>query len=143
MKLTCQKCNRTTEDLTGQVFGHLTVCGHVCVPDKVRPEWRCNCHCGLIWFVSAQNLKSKHTSSCPCQDTHSNQRAVRQVSQSGFIGVDHHHKSSIFRARICDQGKRITLGTYATAEEAAHAYDKAARELHGPNARVNFPVDKP
>lgn len=46
-----------------------------------------------------------------------------------------------WRTRISLNGKRICIGDYGTAEEAARAYDRAARELHGEFARLNFPDD--
>lgn len=37
------------------------------------------------------------------------------------------------------KGVRVWLGTYNTAEEAARAYDREARQIRGKKAKVNFP----
>ncbi|KAJ3683686.1 hypothetical protein LUZ60_013913 [Juncus effusus] len=37
------------------------------------------------------------------------------------------------------KGARVWLGTFSSAEEAARAYDRAARHIRGSKAKVNFP----
>ncbi|KAK7842881.1 ethylene-responsive transcription factor ERF086-like [Quercus suber] len=64
----------------------------------------------------------------------SSKQAVRR-----FVGV-RQRPSGRWVAQIKDSSQRVRLwlGTYDTPEEAARAYDEAARALRGENARTNF-----
>ncbi|TMX02361.1 hypothetical protein EJD97_021870 [Solanum chilense] len=69
-------------------------------------------------------------------------RTRRKPSSRGhprFVGV-RQRPSGRWVAEIKDslQKVRLWLGTFDTAEDAARAYDQAARTLRGANARTNF-----
>lgn len=58
---------------------------------------------------------------------------------SGYKGVCRNKSRARWIAQITANGIRKWIGSFATAEEAALAYDIAAIELHGEFARLNFP----
>jgi hypothetical protein len=68
-----------------------------------------------------------------------NLRNRRGFGSSGAKGVERqtHTKTNPFRARIWVDGKNLNLGSFPTVEQAAAAYDAAARRLHGEFACTN------
>jgi len=65
-----------------------------------------------------------------------NARNRKPHSGREFKGV--YERGGRFRALIMEDGKQSNHGSYATAIEAAIAYDAAASRLHGEFARLNF-----
>lgn len=63
-----------------------------------------------------------------------NQR-LRKDNTSGFKGVSRHEGR--WRARVRVDGKYTHVGLFDSAEDAARAYDEAARNMHGIFARTN------
>jgi hypothetical protein len=66
-------------------------------------------------------------------------RARHRNNLSGYKGVSPPARGKQWTAEIRGEGRRIHLGSFATAEEAARAYDAAARHYFGAFARLNFP----
>jgi hypothetical protein len=66
-----------------------------------------------------------------------NQRASRKGS-SRFKGVHWVPENKCWMARICVNKQQMRLGRFKNEEEAARAYDRAAREHFGEFARPNF-----
>lgn len=66
----------------------------------------------------------------------------RRNNKTGYKGVCFHGKyAGRFLAYIKFNYKTKNLGVFSSAEDAARAYDKAAIELHGEFARLNFPEE--
>ena len=61
----------------------------------------------------------------------------------GYRGVRRHYGKWGAEIRDPLDSERAWLGTYATAAEAAYAYDIAARVVQGSRARPNFPMAPP
>lgn len=67
-------------DLTGKVFGQLTVIERVKIEGENESHWLCQCTCGNKKVVLAGNLKSGNTTSCGCT-------AIEKTSAAKFIDL--------------------------------------------------------
>lgn len=57
---------RQIKDLTGQIFGRLTVLGDTKKRKQGNVVWHCRCTCGNIAFVRSASLVNGKTISCGC-----------------------------------------------------------------------------
>jgi len=64
--------------------------------------------------------------------------ANKKVS-SQYKGVTWDKNRNKWMAAVMQKGVRYNLGRFEREEEAAHAYDKKAKELWGDYANINFP----
>lgn len=76
---------------------------------------------------------------CSGYENAQNRKQTRK-RRSKHTGVTPVGKRS-WRARITFNGDQIALGQFKTQEEAARAYDEAARKFHGAKAHQNYPED--
>ena len=136
---------KKSSDLTGQVFGKLTVLGR---SDKRMPHgprtypmWECRCECGNITHRITAWIKNPDISMCKaCADDYATEHARAKAgfvegtqltklkikteksdNLSGFRGVYLEPKTGKWRARIKLQGKIYNLGTYTNLEDAIKA----------------------
>lgn len=68
-------------------------------------------------------------------------RGVNANNPTKRKGVNRHRAK--FQVRIRHLGEKIYLGLFEDADEAARAYDAAARKYHGEFANLNFPDEQP
>lgn len=119
--------NKTRLDLTGKVFGELTVLEKL--PDKIEhgrryAMWRCKCNCGKEIQVSTSNLRSGNTKSCGCYGKsilgksrfidHTNERFGKLVAIKYHPGDKNHVGKWECK---CDCGNIVNVKTYALVSE--------------------------
>lgn len=90
--------------------------------DHINSDRKDNRRCNLRFCTRTENLRS--------------QRRAKD-NKSGFKGVI--REGSKWLASIKVDGANKRLGTFATKEEAAKAYDKGALLYYGAFAHLNFP----
>ena len=140
-------------DLTGQVFGRLTVLGRSekrgARGGRTTPLWECRCSCGATVCKATDSLKNPDESMCAACAGESNSKTARaacgyvagtQLSRirdprtgaantSGCRGVYYDPKTNRYRARLKFQGKIMSFGSYTNYEDAVKARQRAEEEI--------------
>ena len=100
-----------------------------------------------LWDRDDGSLVVDHINGDPLDNRKSNLRICTQHNnlfnqkrgnKFGYKGVVKFF-SGKYQAMIWDGKKNNHLGMFESKEDAARAYDKAAKELHGEYAYLNFP----
>ena len=142
---------RKNPDLTGKVFGKLTV---IRLSDRrgprgerTTPLWECRCECGAITYKSTDTLRNSGLSMCAeCAKKYAMSKAregagfidgtqisriidpqVSTSNSSGFRGVYFEKRSNKWRARLKFKGKIMSFGSYTDFEDAVAARIQAVR----------------
>jgi hypothetical protein len=76
---------------------------------------------------------------CSYSQNNANRRKIRP-GVSKYKGVFRGSQGKGWLAEVYFNGQKRRLGPFHDETEAAHAYDAAAREMHGEFAHLNFPA---
>ena len=147
-------CSRSP-DLSGQVFGHLTVLrqaeGRILRGNQKRIAWECRCDCGnLVRRTSASLISTKERMCSECARKNSAKRATESAgfeqgtqipkitemkltaaNTSGCRGVYYRKNTDTWEARLKFRGKLMSFGTYRNYEDAVKARKRAEEEIFG------------
>lgn len=82
------------KDLTGQVFGRLTVLGYSHQDQYNRSHWVCLCECGNKKTISSNSLSSGKTRSCGCLDKEAHSEKPNRTTH----GLGKHRLYRIWKA---------------------------------------------
>lgn len=80
---------------------------------------------------------------CTRSENQRNRRRAPVTNSTGYLGVSFASDRGMYVAQIHHLGQRYWLGQFSSAKEAAMARDKAALEMHGEFAALNFLGDNP
>jgi len=94
--------------------------------------------CGFHFDGNGLNNTRENLSSATKQQvTFGKKRPIFKGINILYKGVHKHKGVKTFQMKINNE----TFGGFSSQEEAAHAYDKKARELFGKFAKLNFPLE--
>jgi len=124
--------------------------GWYCPPDGRRRRRRTILHIHRLITGAPKGMDIDHINGNPLDNRKSNlricthtenmrNRGANKNNTSGYKGVGWHKKGKKWGATIKHNYKSVYIGLYEDKEEAARAYDKKAKELHGEFAYLNFP----
>jgi hypothetical protein len=112
-----------------------------------KTVWLGRCRCLTIRELYAADLAPRRKGwpswTCGHQSTRTPRPKIGKTSR--FRGVSNDLARSLprpWRVALFVDGVHCYVGRFATEVEAARAYDRAAIELLGPTAILNFPQDK-
>lgn len=144
------------KDITGHVFGRLTVVQLAEVTKTGQSMWICKCECGNKKIIRRSSLISGSTRSCGClrknkkgepssdkqkkaarayQNEHPYEalkRKIKSDNKSGVKGVSFNKKTKKWIANIKIHGKQIYLGSFNDKEMAIAARKTAEEKYHKP-----------
>lgn len=101
-----------------------------------------------IDHINGNRLDNRRCNLRICTRSQNNMNRIKIINKHGFKGIyfqkrikgKKSNRKTIFNhwyAQISINGKRIKLGSFATKEDAAKAYNLAALKYFGPFARLN------
>lgn len=146
---------KKSPDLTGKIFGRLTVLGRSEKSNsrgaRTTPMWECRCECGNITYKATDTLTNLDLSMCSeCAEKYAAEKVrvgagfvggtqitkivnmkPTATSSTGVRGVFYDKRSGRYRARLKFKGKLLNFGSYKTLEEAAEARRAAEQEYYG------------
>jgi hypothetical protein len=94
----------------------------------------------LTDHIDGNGLNNQRSNLRACTSLQNSRNKARESSATyAYKGIQ--PVGNKWRARLFVPGKKHHIGVYATPEEAARAYDKAAIQEFGEFARLNFPQD--
>lgn len=91
----------------------------------------------VVDHVNGDTLDNRRCNLRICTPSQNAMNARKPPSSSGYRGV--FKCGEKWRVRIDANGKSHAIGRFTDKIEAAHAYDAAARKVHGAFAILNFP----
>jgi hypothetical protein len=136
----------TKVDLTGQVFGRLTVLSRGTQNSRKKWLWECRCECGNLHEAVSNSLANGDVRSCGCLHKELARQAAVDMSTANRLPphlADVHAITSIFRRNATVRGLAYTLDkfqAFSLSQEPCFYCGHPGSNLYRTQRRCRGPV---
>jgi hypothetical protein len=138
----CEYARRLATPAESVSLGFPRKWGNVFVHREILGLLPCELAGMRVDHVDGNGLNNRRSNLRICTNSQNsmNRRPIRNKRYTSFKGIYFEPERLLWVAAIQVNGKTIKLGRFRQEEEAARAYDQAAKQHFGEFARLNFPV---
>lgn len=133
--------SRGIYDLTGNVYGRLTVLGESGKNGHTGGYWNCRCSCGNLVVVARDNLRTGNTKSCGCLSKNLSMERMIGLQLNGRVGMRRGKRSKFISSKqniiiCCDS-------SYERKAVEMWEFDSSIRKYERCTDRITYvnPVD--
>ena len=135
-----EKASLSLNDLTGQIFGRLTVLERAEVPEHVKDKhstyWKCECKCGKITVVRRDALIHGDTQSCGCIHDEKSSERIKTIFTKDYR--KYNEQGNLIEKFCPTCGRWLNPTNFSPSKSVLDGYSYECKECYNYSTRNRY-----